>query len=258
MAVDKSGQRVRTMFAQIARRYDFLNHFLSAGTDVYWRWRTARAASSAGAGPILDVCTGTGDLAFAFRKQFGNAVSIVGTDFTHEMLVLAKQKSERFAASSQIAPVTFLEADAQQLPFADESFALVSVAFGLRNVTDTERGLREMVRVCREGGEVLILEFSRPDVPVLGSVYGWYFRNVLPRIGQLFARNQQSAYEYLPQSVGEFPSGKALAAIMERCGLCDVRCTPLTLGVSTLYRGTKRSSKMPETASSTSFATAAS
>jgi demethylmenaquinone methyltransferase/2-methoxy-6-polyprenyl-1,4-benzoquinol methylase len=259
MVVDKSGRRVRAMFAQIARRYDLLNHLLSGGTDVYWRWRTARAVGRIADGPILDVCTGTGDLAFAFRRRLGDDAVIVGTDFTHEMLVLAQRKSSRFAESRGTAPVTFLEADAEALPFADGSFGVVSVAFGQRNVANTQQGLREMIRVCRPGGDVLILEFSRPEVPVLGSLYGWYFRNVLPRIGQMFARNQQSAYEYLPQSVGEFPSGKALAAIMERCGLSDVRCQPLTFGVCTLYRGRKRDAEASsDTALETSFAVAAS
>jgi demethylmenaquinone methyltransferase/2-methoxy-6-polyprenyl-1,4-benzoquinol methylase len=240
MAVDKSSRRVRSMFAQIAGRYDFLNHFLSGGTDIYWRWRTARAARAA-SGPVLDVCTGTGDLAFAFRRRLGSDVPIVGTDFTHEMLVLAAQKDKQ-RSTKQHSPVTFLEADAEALPFADESFGLVSVAFGLRNVANTEQGLREMIRVCRTGGDVIVLEFSRPNVPVLGGLYGWYFRRVLPRIGQMLARNKQSAYEYLPESVGEFPSGRGLVAILELCGLSDVRYTPLTLGVATLYHGRKSNS----------------
>jgi demethylmenaquinone methyltransferase/2-methoxy-6-polyprenyl-1,4-benzoquinol methylase len=192
MVVDKSSRRVRSMFAQIAGRYDFLNHLLSGGTDIYWRWRTARAARAA-SGPVLDVCTGTGDLAFAFRRRLGSDVPIVGTDFTHEMLVLAARKDQQ-ASGKQQSPVMFLEADAEALPFADESFGLVSVAFGLRNVANTEQGLREMIRVCRTGGDVIVLEFSRPNVPVLGGLYGWYFRRVLPRIGQMLARNKQSAY----------------------------------------------------------------
>jgi demethylmenaquinone methyltransferase/2-methoxy-6-polyprenyl-1,4-benzoquinol methylase len=240
MVVDKSSRRVRSMFAQIAGRYDFLNHLLSGGTDIYWRWRTARAARAA-KGPVLDVCTGTGDLAFAFRRRLGNGVPIVGTDFTREMLVLAGKKDQQFAQKRKQSPVTFLEADAEALPFADESFGLVSVAFGLRNVANTEQGLREMIRVCRTGGDLMVLEFSRPNVPVLGGLYGWYFRRVLPRIGQMLARNKQSAYDYLPESVGEFPSGRALVAILELCGLSDVRYTPLTLGVATLYHGRKSS-----------------
>lgn len=239
MTVDKSERRVRAMFAEIARRYDFLNHFLSAGTDVYWRWRAVRAAARDVEGPILDVCTGTGDLAFALARRFGPDVRVVGTDFTREMLAIARVKAARRGVAE--ADVTFVEADTQSLPFPDDTFGLVTVAFGLRNVTNTLRGLEEMTRVCRPGGEVFILEFSRPELPVLGPFYGWYFRNVLPRIGQLLARNRQSAYEYLPESVGEFPTGLALAALMEDCGLTEVRYSPLTFGVATLYRGRKPS-----------------
>ena len=235
MPVDKSERRVRAMFAEIAGRYDFLNHVLSAGTDFYWRRRTVRAAFDVADGPVLDICTGTGDLALALKRRFP-AAEIIGTDFTHEMLVIARRKAGRRVPGGGI---TFVESDAQALPFPDDSFGLVTVAFGLRNVTDTARGLDEMVRVCRPGGEVLVLEFSRPEVPILGGLYGWYFRNLLPRVGQLVARNRQSAYDYLPESVGEFPSGRALADLMERSGLFEVRFTPLTFGVATLYRGRK-------------------
>lgn len=240
MTVDKSGRRVRAMFGAIARRYDFLNHFLSAGTDVYWRWRTVHRADPDGDGPMLDVCTGTGDLAIALGKRFGDRRRIIGADFTHEMLTIAGQKAARNGLAGTAATgVTFVEADAQSLPFPDGVFSLVTVAFGLRNVSDTRQGLREMARVCRPGGEVFVLEFSQPRNKMFGAVYGWYFRNVLPRIGQWLARNPESAYEYLPKSVGEFPSGQTLADLMKTCGLTDVRYTPLTFGVATLYRGQK-------------------
>lgn len=231
------------MFGQIAHRYDFLNHFLSAGTDVYWRWRTARAVPNDLRGPILDVCTGTGDLALTLHRRCRGKAQVVATDFTHEMLVIAGEKSQRLASQS----ILFLESDTQALPFADGSFELVTVAFGLRNVADTAQGLREMARVCRPGGQVFVLEFSQPDVPILGSIYGWYFRNVLPRLGQLIARNQQSAYEYLPESVGHFPYGKALTDLMGQNGLEDVRFQRLTFGVATLYRGRKPHSEVAPT-----------
>ena len=239
MPVDKSEQRVRTMFAAIARRYDFLNHVLSAGVDIYWRKRTVRAVGSLIDGPILDVCTGTGDLALALRKQFP-ATIVVGTDFTPEMLVIAADKaSARGRNGSWNGGVSWLQADTQALPFSDDTFALVTVAFGLRNVTDTDRGLEEMTRVCHPGGSLAILEFSKPNVPVLGAMYGWYFRHILPRIGQFLARNRQGAYEYLPQSVGEFPSGQALVKRMEDAGLVEATFTRLTFGVATLYQGRK-------------------
>ncbi len=135
--------------------------------------------------------------------------------------------------------LNFLEADAQRLPLPDDHFQIVCVAFGLRNITDTDRGLREMTRVCRPGGRVAVLEFSQPRWQPFRAVYGWYFQNVLPRIGQALARNRLDAYNYLPESVGEFPSGEALVERMRTAGLHDVRHYPLTLGVATLYVGVK-------------------
>lgn len=239
--VDKSGQRVRQMFGEISSRYDFLNHLLSGGTDVYWRWRTVRACPPRGEAPILDVCTGTGDLALAYWKKGRGKIEVVGTDFTPEMLRIAeKKRDQRRTNSDANAPITFLEADTQSLPFEDNRFQIVSVAFGLRNVSDTERGVKEMTRVCQPGGRVCILEFSMPSNPVLRSLYRWYFRNILPRIGQFFARNRQAAYNYLPESVSEFPYGQALADKLAAWGLENVTHTPLTFGIATLYIGTKK------------------
>ncbi len=242
MPVDKSDRRIREMFGEISGRYDFLNHFLSAGTDFYWRWRCVRAAPAQNELPILDVCTGTGDLAIAFWRRAGGRVRVVGADFTHEMLRLANRKVESLAPGA----IEFVEADAQRLPFADDCFQIVSVAFGLRNVADTAQGLREMTRVCAPGGKVVVLEFSLPRNRLIGGVYGWYFRNVLPRIGQLVSRNRQSAYCYLPDSVSEFPSGERLAAMMNSCGLDRVTWQPLTFGLATVYVGTKRPRASPE------------
>jgi len=234
--LDKSEARVRQMFGEIAPRYDLLNHLLSAGIDRRWRTKTVRRVPAEGTAPVLDLCTGTGDLALAYAQATGGRVPIFGADFCHEMLTRADDKARRDAPS---APPSFVEADAQRLPFADDMFQLVTVAFGLRNVTDTDRGLREMARVCRPGGRLAVLEFSLPEQPILRSVYGWYFRRVLPRIGQLLARNRQSAYNYLPESVQEFPSGEALAVRMRAAGLGHVEYERLTFGVATLYVGTK-------------------
>jgi demethylmenaquinone methyltransferase / 2-methoxy-6-polyprenyl-1,4-benzoquinol methylase len=240
MPVDKSESRVRRMFGQIAPRYDLLNRMLSGGTDVYWRWRTVRIVPPQADGPILDVCTGTGDLAIAYWKKAGRRLPVVGTDFTHEMLVRAEAKAARSGASIDgHAPITLIEADTQALPLDDDQFQIVCVAFGLRNVTDTRHGLKEMVRVCRPGGKVAVLEFSEPTGALIRRVYQAYFKHVLPRIGQLVARNQEDAYNYLPSSVSEFPSGQALADIMQQCGLREVRFQPLTGGIATLYYGVK-------------------
>jgi demethylmenaquinone methyltransferase/2-methoxy-6-polyprenyl-1,4-benzoquinol methylase len=138
-----------------------------------------------------------------------------------------------------VADIVFQEADTQSLPFEENQFQIVSVAFGLRNVSDTRRGLAEMIRVCRPGGHVVILEFSLPGNRLLRGLYLWYFRNVLPRIGQWLARNRQAAYNYLPASVSEFPYGQALADILTNCGLKHVTWTPLTFGIATLYIGQK-------------------
>lgn len=245
--VDKSRDRVRRMFGQIAGRYDFLNHLLSLNIDRYWRWKTVRRVPPSDEGPVLDVCTGTGDLAIAYHRAARGRVAIVGADFCHEMLAIARRKGARIPAQGQTDgpgdpsyyAVRFVEADAMQLPFPSDHYQIVSVAFGLRNVADTDAGLAEMTRVCRPGGKVVVLEFSTPRWQPFGAVYGWYFRRVLPRIGQLFSRNPCDAYRYLPESVGEFPSGEQLVRRMEAAGLRDVEFHPLTLGVATLYIGTK-------------------
>lgn len=224
------------MFGAIAPRYDLLNHLLSMNVDHYWRWRTTRLAPPHGDGPILDLCTGTGDLALAYDRAAEQRLPIVGADFCHEMLVLADAKARRKKAEQRIR---FLEADAQQLPFPDDHFQITAVAFGLRNITDTDRGIAEMVRVTRPGGQVAILEFSQPRGFLFGTLYRFYFRHILPRIGQAISRSQDNAYRYLPESVLEFPDGEALAERLRGHGLRDVRWHPFTFGIATLYLGKK-------------------
>jgi len=233
--IDKSNQRVRQMFGEIAPRYDAMNHVLSGGTDYYWRRYTIRKAPPQGDAPILDVCTGTGDLAIAYWKAGKKQIPVVGSDFTEEMLDIARDKIQSIPRTERDASIEFYQADTQELPFEDDRFQIVSVAFGLRNVADTLKGLREMKRVCQPGGRIVILEFSMPGNRMLRGVYGWYFRNVLPRIGQFFARNSQSAYNYLPETVGEFPYGEKLAEVLREAGLERVSYKPLTFGVATLY-----------------------
>ncbi len=234
--LDKRESRIRRMFGNIAPSYDLLNHLLSLNMDRYWRWRTTRLVPPSGTAPILDLCTGTGDLALAYDRAAGGRVPITGADFCHEMLVRAQQKTHRRQASGRIR---YLEADAQRLPFPDSYFQLTTVAFGLRNVTDTDRGLAEMVRVTRPGGRVAILEFSQPRHWLFGRLYRFYFRRLLPLIGQAISRSQDNAYCYLPASVLEFPDGEALAERLRRHGLTDVRWYALTFGIATLYVATK-------------------
>lgn len=233
--VDKSDTRVREMFGQIAPKYDRMNHLLSMNVDRYWRWWTVRKLAPNGQEPILDLCTGTGDLAIAFRKYTRGKVSVTGADFCRPMLDIADQKKAR----AKLDNLTFVEADTQNLPFPSDQFQIVSVAFGLRNVADTDRGLREMTRVARPGGKVAVLEFTSPRYQPLKGLYGWYFRNVLPRIGQMLARNDRDAYNYLPESVGQFPQYEALAERMQAAGLSQVKFYPLTFGIATLYIGVK-------------------
>lgn len=232
----KAGPRVRKMFAEIAPRYDLMNHLLSLGIDVTWRKRTVRELRLDGTEPILDCCTGTGDLALMIAKHVGTRAQVIGTDFCLPMLTRAETKKQTLD-EAKTNPVKFLEADTQSLPFPDAIFQTVTVAFGLRNVEDTDCGLREMARVCKPGGQVAVLEFSKPTMPGLSQAYSAYFKYVLPRIGQSMARNDHSAYEYLPNSVSEFPCGEALAERMRAAELRDIRILPLTFGVATLYIG---------------------
>ncbi len=235
-SVDKSASRVRRMFGEIAGRYDFLNHLLSLNIDRYWRWRTVRSVPPRPGMKILDMCTGTGDLALAYQRAAATDVQIVGADFCHEMLTLGHRKAQPARGGGT---VQFVEADALRIPLGDNLFDIVAVAFGLRNVVDTRAGLVEMVRVCVPGGQVAVLEFSSPERHPLKAIYGWYFHHVLPRIGQLLARNAQSAYHYLPESVGQFPQGEELMQLMREAGLQGVWHRGLTLGVATLYVGSK-------------------
>lgn len=232
--VDKSPARVRGMFSQIAGRYDLLNHLLSLGIDRHWRRRTVRLVPPVGA--VLDVCTGTGDLALVYHRAARGQVAVVGVDFARPMLAIARRKARSVRGGRRIA---WVEADAERLPFGDGQFQVVSVAFGLRNIRHTDRGLAEMVRVCRPGGEVAVLEFTFPEGAMLRAVYGWYFHHLLPRIGDALAQNRHGAYNYLALSVGQFPQRDQLAERMYRAGLRWVRYWPFTFGIATLYVGTK-------------------
>jgi demethylmenaquinone methyltransferase/2-methoxy-6-polyprenyl-1,4-benzoquinol methylase len=222
------------MFASIAGRYDFLNHLLSLNIDRLWRRFTTRAVPPVPGVPILDCCTGTADLALAYDRAARGRCPIVGADFCRPMLERGLRKVRRAGATIQL-----VEADAQWLPLPEDTFGVVTVAFGLRNVADTTRGLDEMIRVARPGGSVAILEFSRPENGLLGRLYLAFFRHVLPRVGQAIAPNEDAAYAYLPASVLQFPEGPAMLDLMASRGLTEVRQHRLTLGVATLYVGVK-------------------
>jgi demethylmenaquinone methyltransferase/2-methoxy-6-polyprenyl-1,4-benzoquinol methylase len=235
-SVDKSGRRVRSMFASIAGKYDLLNHLLSLNIDKSWRTFTTRTVPPEAGVPVLDCCTGTADLALAYHKAGGGRSTVVGSDFCHEMLVIGNQKIGKAKAEGA---VTLIEGDTQRLPLPDNTFGVVTVAFGLRNVADTVRGIDEMVRVARPGGKVAILEFSRPRGAILGRLYLAFFRHVLPKVGQTIAPNSYDAYSYLPASVLQFPDGREMLDLLASRGLTDLRQHPLTFGIATLYVGTK-------------------
>lgn len=224
--------QVQEMFAGIARRYDLLNRLLSFGLDGRWRQDAVRAAFAGGAQTVLDVATGTADLALALKKYRPEA-EIVGVDFVEAMLAIGRRKAER-----QRLSVRLMQGDGLELPFADASFDAVTVAYGLRNFADIGRGLREFYRVLRPGGRVVVLEFPPPPEGPFGKPFRFYFLHVLPRLGGLISR-RRSAYSYLPDSVLKFPPPAELAQHLEGAGFDGVRYTLQTFGVSALHTGVK-------------------
>jgi demethylmenaquinone methyltransferase/2-methoxy-6-polyprenyl-1,4-benzoquinol methylase len=232
----EAAAHVREMFGRIAPRYDLLNHLLSLDIDKLWRRRVAkrfRAVLHDRNARVLDLCCGTGDLAFAFRREAPKGAEIIGSDFVPEMLVRARAK-----AVASRAKVEFVEADALSLPFADASFDLVSCAFGFRNLANYQRGLQEILRVLKTGGAVAILEFAEPSGRIFGALYRSYFRYVLPRLGGLIS-GDTPAYSYLPSSVSKFPAPGELRTQFERSGYMDVRYERWTGGIVTLHTGHK-------------------
>jgi|SRR5436190_13874070 len=227
------GRLVRQMFGEIAHRYDFLNHFLSASIDRRWRRlaaaKVAEHLSSSDKGLCLDLCSGTGDLAIELHQRLH--VPVIASDFCHPMLVRSVQKT-------QALTIRTVEADSMATPFADNSFNAVTVAFGLRNLEDPKKGLAEMRRVLSPGGVVVVLEFSRPVIPVMRQAFQFYFHRILPRIGAWIS-GQGSAYQYLPDSVRRFPAQRELAGLMEVVGFRSVNYRNLSGGIAALHWGLK-------------------
>jgi len=234
---NEAAAHVREMFGQIAPRYDLLNHLLSLDIDKVWRRRAAKHFRTILRNPsarVLDLCCGTGDLALAFCREAPEGADIVGSDFVPEMLIRARSKAAALGAA-----VTFVEADALALPFGDGSFDLVSCSFGFRNLANYERGTREILRVLKPMGVAAILEFAEPRGFLFGSLYRFYFRHVLPRLGALISGNG-SAYTYLPSSVSKFPSPEALVELFERAGYAEARFERWTGGIVTLHVARKQ------------------
>lgn len=230
----EKGERIRAMFGSIAPRYDLLNRILSLGIDRRWRRFAVGKIGLTGAGRVLDVATGTGDVALEIAAQTPASVSIVGVDFCKEMVDLGRVK---VGASPHASRITLQVAPCEAIPYDDKSFDAATISFGIRNVVDRIKGLSEMRRVLKDGGKIVILEFSIPNSELFRLLYHFYFLKVLPKIGGLFSRF--SAYQYLPDSVLEFPSRAAFKTMMTDAGFKDVHHHDLTGGIATVYIGTR-------------------
>lgn len=228
------GERIREMFSDIAPRYDFLNRLLSFGVDRRWRRLAVNRVKWSAGGRILDVATGTGDVALEIARQTPASVGIVGLDFSEGMVALGRQKVSQSPYAERI---TLDIAPCEAIPFPDDTFDSVTIAFGIRNVVDRKQGLSEMRRVLRPGGRAVILEFSNPRSRLFKAIYSFYFLRVLPMIGGLFS--QFSAYKYLPDSVLEFPPQEQFKELMTAAGFRNTAHRDLTFGIATIYTGEK-------------------
>jgi demethylmenaquinone methyltransferase/2-methoxy-6-polyprenyl-1,4-benzoquinol methylase len=222
---------IRDMFASIAPRYDVANDVLSMGIHRLWRRRLVSLAKKEPAAAILDLCTGTGDLAFAFARAFGPSTKVVGLDFVPEMVELATRKSQNFPSDQ----ITFLQGDATSIPFPPQSFDIVSVAFGVRNIPQRENCLAEVRRVLKPNGRFFVLEFGQMLTPGIKQAYEWYGKAVMPLIGRLITGNR-AAYEYLPETSRHFPAGPAFAEILANNGFRNPASESLLGGLAYIYQ----------------------
>lgn len=234
--LSNKGERIREMFDSIAPRYDFLNRLLSLGIDQRWRRFAVRQIRCSATGKVLDVATGTGDVALAIAAATPSTVQICGIDFSPQMVGLGIEKVNSSEYSGRI---TLQVAPCEAIPFADDTFDSATIAFGIRNVVDRLCGLREMHRVLNPGGRVIILEFSNPRSKIFKALYNFYFLRVLPMVGGLFSKF--SAYKYLPDSVLEFPSQEEFKQTMSQAGFRNIVHHDLTFGIATVYVGEKLS-----------------
>lgn len=226
-------EQVATMFNNISGNYDFLNHFLSMGIDKLWRRKVVKMLKNEHPRLILDVATGTGDLAIA--NLGASPEKVIGIDISNGMLEMGREKIKKLNLNDKIE---LLNGDSENIQFPDQSFDAITVAFGVRNYENLDKGLAEMARVLKTGGTLIVLEFSKPTNWFFKKLYYFYFCNVLPFIGKIVSKDPR-AYTYLPESVQVFPDGEKFAAHLKGAGFKTVECIPLTFGISTIYRAKK-------------------
>ena len=226
----KTPNRIAGMFDAIAGRYDLLNRVLSAGLDQRWRRRAVNALRLTGRETLLDMCTGTADVALMACRR-GAAARAVGVDFSHQMLRIGLAKVRK---GQHGHPIALVRGDATRVPLASESVDAATIAFGIRNVQQPDEACRELARVVRRGGRLAILEFGLPRIAFIRQIYLWYSNRVLPAIGKLVSRHA-SAYDYLPESVSRFPAPEAFGHMLQECGFPHVEIVPLSFGIVYLY-----------------------
>jgi demethylmenaquinone methyltransferase / 2-methoxy-6-polyprenyl-1,4-benzoquinol methylase len=226
-------QQVEEMFDNISGRYDFLNRVLSLGIDIQWRKKVRNIVAASGAKNILDVATGTADLAIELSNIPGTRIT--GIDISSGMLAKGDVKLEKLGLTDRIV---LKQADSENLPFEDATFEAITVSFGVRNFENLEKGMREMGRVLKPGGSLVVLEFSKPRNPVFSAIYWFYFKYILPPLGRLISKDA-TAYTYLPESVAAFPEGSAFEAVAKSAGYSKISFKGLTFGISTIYHCVK-------------------
>jgi demethylmenaquinone methyltransferase/2-methoxy-6-polyprenyl-1,4-benzoquinol methylase len=233
--IGKDPQKIQSMFARVAANYDRANNILSMGVHHLWRKKLVKVSQASYGDDVLDCATGTGDLAIEFKKKVGEDGKVIGTDFCQEMLAPAPEKAKALGLD-----IEFSVADVLSLPFENNRFDIVSIAFGIRNVADPVKAIQEMARVVRPGGRVMVLEFGKVELPVLSKVYNYYSEKILPKLGG-WVTGEKEAYEYLQKSSAEFPSREQFTDLMSSTGqFVDCDCFPLTGGIAYLYRGIKK------------------
>lgn len=230
----KTGQ-VREMFDNIAPAYDFMNRAMTLGIDKLWRRKAVNIVRNHGGKKILDVATGTGDLAIALARRIDGA-TVTGADLSEGMIEIGREKVDKAGLSSRI---TLEATDCMNLPMDDETFDCVTVAYGVRNFEDLRRGYAEMARVLRPGGMIAVIELSTPTSPLVKPLYRLYTRGIIPAVGRMISHDSR-AYSYLPESIAAVPQGEEMLSLMREAGLTDARCLPLTFGTCSIYTAIKR------------------